>query len=313
LDETIGILRNQVTGPAWLDSAPFAPVRAWCAVDPWDSERVLFVEYASPDSAVGAHTVMAQIVEPGGTYVVKLGVLYADAAQRWAELHEDDTIPMPVMEAEVGSVLADLANAMRRTDMVWPRNDDADFVEVRALAWSRCRDFLPAWPDPGDDEHAGRDALVDSFMQVANPVHDDAEAVSYVAGLLADYSYGYFGRGSLTWSPDWVELFLTDWLPRKAFLDGADRRVLPETLRKWVHFVLTRRGVSDEWITPVVAAVDEHLPEFESAIDDDAGWGPAKQIAAELTARGVDLADKEAVDLVVRELNAGRLARGLLE
>ncbi len=277
---------------------------------------MLFVEYASADSAATPHTVMAQIVEPGGTYVVKLGVLHADAAQRWAELHDGDAVPMPVDEADLATVLTDLASAMRRTDIVWPRNDDADFVEVRALAWSRCRDFLPASPDLDEDEREDdRDALVDSFVGQAKALFDeaDAEAVGYVARLLADYSYGYLGRGPLTWSPDSVGLFLTDWLPRKAFLDDADRRVLPAMLRQWVHFVLTRRGVSDEWIGPVLAAVDEHLPEFEAALDDDAEWGPAKEIAVELEARGVDITDKRAVDKVVSELNAARLAQRLIE
>ena len=44
LDETIAILSGHAAGPAWLESAPFAPVRAWCAVDPWDSEPHV-VEY----------------------------------------------------------------------------------------------------------------------------------------------------------------------------------------------------------------------------------------------------------------------------
>jgi hypothetical protein len=316
LDAAIEALRSHVVGPAWLDSPRFAPARAWRAVDPWDSERVLFVEYGSAGGEAGRHTLMAQVVEPGGTYIAKLGVLYADAPQRWAGLHEDDDVPMPVEEADVADVLADLASAMRGTDMVWPRNADADFVEVRALAWSRCRDFLPAWSDTDDDgRESGRDALVDAFMAQAGTIIDerDLDAVRSVAGLLGDYSYNYLGRGPLSWSPDWVGLFLTDWLPRKAFLDDAERRVLPETLRRWIRFVLTRRGVSDEWVTPVVQGVNEFLPEFEAAIDDEAGWGPAKQIAAELIDRGVDLTDKRAVDQVISELNAARLARGLLE
>lgn len=63
----------------------------------------------------------------------------------------------------------------------------------------------------------------------------------------------------------------------------------------------------------MVAADGIHLPDFLAAVDDESAWGPAKQIAAELTARGVDLTDKAAVDAVVRELNATRLARSLTE
>jgi hypothetical protein len=48
-------------------------------------------------------------------------------------------------------------------------------------------------------------------------------------------------------------------------------------------------------------------------VDDESSWGPAKQIAAELTARGIDVTDKAAVDAVISELNATRLARRLIE
>ena len=56
-------------------------------------------------------------------------------------------MPMPRRRAPVADVLADLASALRVTDMTWPRNDD-DFLDNRALAWSRCRDHLPDWPEP---------------------------------------------------------------------------------------------------------------------------------------------------------------------
>ncbi|MCW6005226.1 RecX family transcriptional regulator [Micromonospora sp. CPCC 205371] len=115
--------------------------------------------------------------------------------------------------------------------------------------------------------------------------------------------------GPLCWSPDWVELFLADWLPRKGVLDAVQRGALPEVLRRWIRFALDRRGVEPEWIAPVVAAVDAHLPVFAEAFDDSTAWGPAKQIAAELAARGVDLSDRDAVDGAVRALNAERLAR----
>lgn len=84
-------------------------------------------------------------------------------------------------------------------------------------------------------------------------------------------------------------------------------------MRRWVRFALNRRKVDAEWVEPVVAAVDIHLPGLLAAADDESAWGPAKQIAAELTARGVDLTDKAAVDAVIRELNAARLARNLTE
>jgi hypothetical protein len=63
----------------------------------------------------------------------------------------------------------------------------------------------------------------------------------------------------------------------------------------------------------VVAAVDEHLPEFEESVDDESSWGLAKEVVAELTSLGVDLTDREAVEREIHAINAPRLARNLLE
>ena len=86
--------------------------------------------------------------------------------------------------------------------------------------------------------------------------------------------------------------FLTDWLPRKAILDAGQRQALPDTLRQWLNFALTQRGIDPRWITPVVEAVGTHLPEFPCRLDDHTAWGPAKEIVAALTGRGVDLTDR---------------------
>src|SRR5436190_18706878 len=106
----------------------------------------------------------------------------------------------------------------------------------------------------------------------------ELEASRSIAGKIVQYSQNCLARGPLTWSPDWVELFLLDYLPSTIFLNAAQRRVLPDTFRQWVRFALTRRGVEDRWIEAVVTAIDEHLPAFEAAMEDESG--PAKQIAA---------------------------------
>jgi hypothetical protein len=277
---------------------------------------VLFVEFAQEGPGRPAYTLLARALDVGGSFVDTLRLLEAGAAAAWDGLREPDEAPMPLVAAEVGDVLAELASLLRSSDMIWPRPQDDGFVESRALAWARCRAYLPPWPDEqptGDEE---RDVLVEAFLREASVPDEglpDAEAVASLAHVFLDYGDGYLHARPLGWSPTAVMVFLVDWLPRKVALDAEQRVALPEALRRWLRFALARRGVAPEWIEPVVAEVDEHLEEFEEAFDDEASWGPAKQIVAELERRGVDLTDRESVDRGIRQLNAESLATRLID
>lgn len=307
LEETLAILSDAVQAPPWFSAPAFEPVRAWRAADVWESERLLFVEYTCADQGATKHTLMAQITEPGGSMVTRLGVLHEGAAHLWSAAYDPDDVPMPLTEVPIETVLADLAETMRQTDMYWPRHDDEEYVDVRALAWARCRDHLPGWPDfePLAEE---RRRLTEEFAKetgLSTGTHQS------LVDLFLDYGDGSLKVPPLGWSPGWVELFLGDWLPRKTFLDAEQRAALPQTLRAWVRFALAKREIEPRWIEPVVAAVGECLPDYEAAMDDETSWGPAKEIAAELIERGIDLRDKDAVNDVISQLNAQRLARSI--
>ncbi len=296
LADAAATLTRSLLRPDWADVPPFRPVQAWRAVDVWDSERILFVEFETPGPDAYRHTLMAQITEPGGSRVATLGVGQPGAAQEWAAMRSPSDVPMPLSSPPVEEVLSDLADALRYTDMFWPRHDDEDFVEARMLAWARCREYLTGWPEPAERPAAERRELIEAFLAGADrPGAADVKVVESLIEVFCDYGEGHISNGPLAWSPGWVALFLADWLPRKSFLDAA-------------AFALRRRGVEPQWIEPVTAAVDTYLPEFTAAVDDESSWGPAKQIAAELAARGVDVTDKDAVNQVISELNAIRLA-----
>ncbi|MEU6324645.1 hypothetical protein [Streptomyces sp. NPDC047009] len=309
LQETVETLSGSQPLPAWHATGPHRPVRAWCAVDVWDSERVLFIDYDGPVP----HTLMAYIGEVGGTLVDKLALLEPQAALAWEGTRDEDEVPMPLAEEDAAEVLADLAAALRLTDMTWPRHDDEDVVGLRALAWARCRDHLPDWPEHRPLPDGERAHVLDAFAQLGAPAAEEADTVRSLAELFLDYAENYLSRGPLCWSPGQVALFLEDWLPRKAVLDQAHRLLLPDVLKRWVTFALAERGVKEPWITPVVTAIDAHVPAFRAAFDDEETWGPAKQIAAALAARDVDLTDRDAVDAAVRALNAERLAQQLMD
>ncbi|MDJ0343082.1 hypothetical protein QMK19_24515 [Streptomyces sp. H10-C2] len=221
---------------------------------------------------------------------------------------------MPLAGHPVPDSLADLASALRTTAMTWPRHDDEDYVTLRALAWSRCRDHLPDWPAHQEMPETERDRLLTEFTASrAAAGDDDAATVRSLAEIFLDYGASHITTGPLCWSPTHIALFLTDWLPRKAVLDQDHHTLLPGVLKDWVCFALTERGVADRWITPVTTAIATHLPDFEAAFGEHTAWGPAKQTAAALAARGIDLTDRAAVDTAIRALNAERLTGQLTQ
>jgi hypothetical protein len=304
LTGAVTILAETQPLPAWHPAA-WTPAAAWRAVDVWDSERVLLIDYDGPHP----HTLMAQLCQVGGLMVDKLAILEPGAATAWDELREPTEVPMPIRQAPIADVLGDLANALRATDMTWPRNDDEDFLDNRALAWSRCRDHLPDWPEHIELAEPQRRQLIQDFATASGL---DDEVSRSLAELLLDYGEGYIVAGPLCWSPGEVMLLLTDWLPRKSVLDADQRIALPDVLRQWLRFALTQRGIGPEWIGPVVDAVDTYLPVFHNAFDDESSWGPAKQVATALIERGIDLTDRHAVDNAIHQLNAEQLAHRLL-
>jgi hypothetical protein len=310
--QTINLLTQTQPPPPWQPPGRvwnWVAVAAWQAVDVWDSERVLFIDYDAPQP----HTLMAHIQRAGGIQVGKLAILQPGAATGWEQLRDESDVPMSLTAEPVADVLAELADALRATDMTWPRNNDDDFVDNRALAWSRCREHLPDLPEPAELTDTERERLLDRFTTISDNVGNDAEVVRLLAELFLDYGEGYIISGPLSWSPDQVMLLLTDWLPRKAILDADQRAALPDVLRRWITFALTERGIDPRWITPVLDAVNTHLPQFRAAFDDNTAWGPAKQIATALTERGIDLTNRQAVKDAIRALNAERLAQRLIE
>ena len=177
LDGTLEILSESQPAPQWFPTPAFEPARAWRAVDVWDSEHVLFVEFAGQTP----HTLMAQIPLAGGVLVDKLAVLQPGAAETWDRLREPGEVPMPAVECAVEVALAELADALRATDMTWPRHDDEDFLDLRALAWSRCLPYLPDfrdWQPMGDEE---RERLLDGFAPAGDTV------ARSLADLFLDY------------------------------------------------------------------------------------------------------------------------------
>lgn len=92
-----------------------------------------------------------------------------------------------------------------------------------------------------------------------------------------------------------AELFLLDWVHRRAVLDDADALMLPRVLRAWIGFAARRRELPAFAVDRAVAAIDELEPEFVRLYASGEKRGAAAAALAELMADGVDPADTDAV------------------
>jgi hypothetical protein len=108
----------------------------------------------------------------------------------------------------------------------------------------------------------------------------------------------------LRWSPVVVELFMTDWLPRKVAHDPAFFAAVPDALREWVRFAGRTRGIPMDAIELTVDSVDTWAADLVEAAADPAAWGPAKVLASAMRDAGVDEHDEESVQGFIDDVNS---------
>lgn len=301
LDESIAMLGENFPPPLWATSEPPTPISAYIARDPWGSQEGLAIEFGGEEP----HGLLAQVTYPGGTIVQTIGLIEPGVAERWDEIDRESEVPMPLVEHPIDEVLRRLAVALRSTASQWPKHDDDAYVDLRALAASRCASVVsddeaaPEWEPMAD---ADRASLIDEFIRKSG-LPDDL-VTRHVADLCVDYGDGYIADGVFAWSPAEVEIFLVDWLPRKAILDEKTIDAVPAVLRAWVAFALGRTSLESRWIDPAVGAVDEYAEAFLELSGDDSSWGPSKQILAGFLARGVDITDEDQLAAAIEKYNA---------
>lgn len=219
-------------------------------------------------------------------------------------LNTDPDVPLEATEpaAAAATVLAALATGDQFIDNYWTD----DFKDNRALLLARMRSVAgvaqvaPPIPEPPDIREQER--LTQDFMasDLAPPGDETLPIVDQCV-----ISRCNFGDGDpLRWSPTVVEMFLLDYLPRKASLSFAEIAAVPAVLKAWVRFALTRRGLQERYIAETEAAVDRFTPEFRKAMTDQSSFGPAKSLVQAMRVDGVDILDAEAVQAWMDEFNA---------
>lgn len=249
------------TGFALLDAAgassgPEAPTwRVEAAeryVDPWECERFLVLTVVGPVP----HSLLIA-VDPSVQGVGFIRLLDVEQARGFFEDWSPELPPMRRDEVTRYDVLSEAVAALRLLDAAWPRNVDDDTAGNRALAWTRCRDVRAAYRPSGMTAAQGLD-LAEEFLGASQ---SDGDVESFCIELILDFGEGYMSDPT-AWSPHWVTRFLLDAVPNNRLILEGDRTALPGVLRRWVEFILTRRGLAPQWIAPVVAAVEEHEQDF---------------------------------------------------
>ena len=299
--------------PAWGDGLGRTPPTAAAVLEEpaFDDGVSVMVEFAEPGG--GSHTF--------GVYIDhNLGGLVKDVfvAGPLAEVREQLTRQTPVdagvsiRELDLGEARARVEAALYMLDHTFDPPVSEDVHGLRALTDARLL-LLPGGfelPDPYVEvTPAEREALLADFL--ASPEgrrwrgDEDAEDVARIAiDFGADYNHG----GPLRWSPVVVEIFMTDWLPRKITGEPPFFERVPEVLADWVRYAGRHRGVPPQSLREAVAAVEENRDELLDTVGDPEAWGPAKAFAAAALEAGVDLTDGDAVEHFIRRYNDGLAA-----
>ena len=130
----------------------------------------------------------------------------------------------------------------------------------------------------------------------------DKDELRDCAEFFLDFGEETLVSHPLAWNPAAVEVFMVDWMPDLRVWTDAPLDVRAAALEAWIRFALTRRGLAEADIDPVVAEVAAHLADV-----DESGPVPElpdfDEISAQLFAyceeHGVDADDPEAVAAIV--------------
>ncbi|MGY4899480.1 hypothetical protein ACWEEK_28345 [Micromonospora aurantiaca (nom. illeg.)] len=166
-------------------------------------------------------------------------------------------------------------------------------------------------PPPTDEE---RTRLVRAFLDSPEatrfglPEVADGELASlhFCIGLLLDHTASFPDADPMRWSPMVAELFLLDWVHRRAVLDMDDAAMLPRVLRAWAAYAARQRGLSQSAAARTDEAITEMVPEFARLYSTGERRSPATAAVAQLMADGVDPDDPEALNAWI-EANRHRL------
>ncbi|TYB34824.1 hypothetical protein FXF50_26060 [Micromonospora sp. AP08] len=293
---------------------------AWSYGDVYGDQTSYLATFAYDDAEGGPEHALVALVDHniGITKDVFVGGPAARIVEQAREICTEDEFTWfrtedPVrMRAEVGRHLA-------VTDDLGELPAQGSLATDRALVGARLAALPgPALPaatadvPPLTDEVRTR--LIRAFLASPEAVRfgldrvADGELASlhFCLGLLLDHAASFPDADPMRWSPTVAELFLLDWVHRRAVLDMDDAAMLPRVLRGWAAYAARQRGLPPAAATRTDEAVVEMVPEFARLYSTGERRSPATAAVAQLMADGVDPDDPAALDAWI-EANRHRL------
>lgn len=277
--------------PSWLESlGEVATVRLAHQTEPYQDGHQYWFELGWPD---GTALSVGVLVDGNWGFAFKDLLLIPDrvaVVESIIATHADDTEGMTFESISPADARAQVAEAVARSDMMWPPHSTDSWPQGRPLLDWVLR-MLPeggtGFPDP-DLEEPARQALVARFL--ASP---DGEGLGPVAGETADtlvWFAGFNCGDPLRWSPTKIEFLLLDWWHRKVVQSEDADRQLPEILRAFVRWSGQQKELPDRFVDQNLAAIDDLEPAFLADIGT-----PRRNTAATLAriAAGIPVDDDD--------------------
>jgi Plasmid pRiA4b ORF-3-like protein len=295
--------------PRWIEQIGESEIVGAAVVSEavFDDARTVLLESRHPDGETMAVGILIDRNLGGLAKDVLLAESIEQVAGAMGRYSTGDEAELELEQIEPGIAAGLIRAAIARTDMTWDPPVDDDFWPGRALALLRA-DQTPGAvepPEPPELSSEERDRLRNEFL--ASPegrefAPDGDEA--WVASLAIDFCVGYTDGDPLRWSPVVVEMFMTDWIPRKVLATPELLNCLPAALDAWVRFAARRRGIPDWAANAIRGSIGKWAKEMVKAALDPSVGGPSKQFLLAAKAAGVDLEDEQSLRTFINGWNA---------
>ncbi|MFU8853770.1 hypothetical protein ACNAW0_22700 [Micromonospora sp. SL1-18] len=314
-------IRPGVYAPAWAGQLGRVHLTgAWAYGDVYGDQTSYLATFAYDDAEGGPEHAVVALVDHniGITKDVFVGGPAGRIVEQAREICTEDEFTWFRTE-DPARMHAEVSRHLGVTDDLGELPAQGSLATDRALVGARLS-VLPGRavaagaqdvPPPTDEE---RTRLVRAFLGSPEAARfgldaiPDAELASlhFCLGLLLDHAASFPDADPMRWSPTVAELFLLDWVHRRAVLDMDDAALLPRVLRGWAAYAAHQRGLPAAAARRTDEAIEEMVPEFARLYSTGERRSPATAAVAQLMADGVDPDDPAALDAWI-EANRHRL------